>query len=201
MSRRPGRPRYLPEQEPVAGTVCMILILCGRAMLTIAQYLDGDLTEVGSYQIDRITCDSTESEVRDIWSTILGTVFTTNENYILSHEAYVEGGRIDIRVSRLVNRRTKPFLILELKRSSYSNSTEALQDAETQLVGYLNSLGRVDYQKLWAALCIGKNVQFYKIERRRKRCTLSPMHKGMLRIDRQPQMVTDFLEEIKDKAT
>lgn len=47
---------------------------------------------------------------------------------------------------------------------------------------------------------ISKNVQFYEFKVRDETAELTALHDGTLRIDRQPQTVTQYLEYIKAQA-
>lgn len=163
--------------------------------------MDPAYIPVGDYYVSRITHDSLESDVREAWSAILSDVFSYYDGFSISHEANIQNQRIDMKVSRLANRSLMNFLVLELKRSSYANSKDALRDAEDQLLGYLASLGGTDRGKLWGALCIGKNVQFEKVNVEFGQFELEILHAEMLRIDRQPQTVTEYLQYIKSHAS
>lgn len=151
----------------------------------------------GDYTIAQINRGSLESDVRDAWSVILLDVFSVYEGFRINHEADIAGGRVDIEVCRLSNHHRLNFLVLELKRYSYPNSDTALHAAEIQLRNYLRSLGSTEVDKLWGALCIGKSVQFYQFTQVNGRGQLVTLHEGMLRIDRQPQTVTQWLQYIR----
>ncbi|KAF4499683.1 hypothetical protein FAGAP_4134 [Fusarium agapanthi] len=175
-----GRPRYLPAQEDVENT-----------------YMDSQYIPDGDYTVSQISQGDLESNVREAWTFILGDVFSFYEGFRINHEADIAGGRIDMEVCRMSNHRRLNFLVLELKRYSYPNSDTALRAAETQLRDYLRSLGSTEVDKLWGALCIGKSVQFYQFSQANGRGQLVTLHDGMLRIDRQPQTVTQWLQYIR----
>ncbi|KAF4958085.1 hypothetical protein FGADI_2643 [Fusarium gaditjirri] len=175
-----GRPPYLPAQENVEDT-----------------YMDPQYIPDGDYTISQISQGGLESHVREAWSYILGDVFSFYEGFRINHEADIAGGRIDIEVSRMSNHHRLNFLVLELKAYSYPNSDRALRAAETQLRNYIVSLGSTEVDKLWGALCIGKSVQFYQFTQVNGRGQLLSLHEDMLRIDRQPQTVTQWLQYIR----
>ncbi|KAF9774418.1 hypothetical protein IL306_007589 [Fusarium sp. DS 682] len=174
-----GRPPYLPAQENVENT-----------------YLDPQYRPQGDYLVSQVTHDSSEADVREVWDYILREVFTADEFFSIRHEGPVQGGRTDIQVSRIMNRQRLNFLVLELKRPSFANGAEALSGAEEQLLRYINSLGHTKKNKMWGALCIGKSVQFYSFKKE-DRIQLVALHADMLRIDRQPQLVTQWLNYIR----
>ncbi|KAF4334216.1 hypothetical protein FBEOM_11958 [Fusarium beomiforme] len=175
-----GHPPYPPAQENVENT-----------------YMDQQYLPQGDYLVSQITQSPLEVDVREAWSIIFGEIFCSYEGFSIRHEANLQGGRSDMEVSRIINRHRLNFLVLELKRSSYLNSTRALRDAETQLKGYLDSLGNTQDDKVWGALCIGKNVQFYQFSNGNGAPELFALHEGMLRVDRQPQTVTQWLQYIR----
>ncbi|KAM5376359.1 hypothetical protein ACJZ2D_005581 [Fusarium nematophilum] len=161
--------------------------------------MDENYIASGSYFINQITHDSLESVVWHSWIPILGSLFTVFEGYGVSGDANIEAQRVDMKVSCLVNRDPKTFLGLQLRRPSYSNSPDALRAAEAELMGYLEALPDTDEEKLWGAVCIGKDVQFYKVKLAPLELTV--LHDEMLHIDRQPQTVTQWLLHIKGQAT
>ncbi|KAF5003065.1 hypothetical protein FDECE_10376 [Fusarium decemcellulare] len=185
MPRGPGRPNFLGEWENVAET-----------------YLDEEYIPGGSFYVDRIARPgSVESDVREAWTTILASVFSIYEGYQVSHEHDIHGQSIDMKVSRVQNRRRHNFLVMELKRNSYPNSKRALRAAEDQLKEYLKALGDTDEKRLWGALCIGRSVQFYKVTITEQGVVrLANLNAEMLRIDRQPQAVVEMLQYIKEQA-
>lgn len=162
--------------------------------------MDPQYIPAGQYAITQINQGSLESNVRQAWSLILGDVFSMYEGFVVNHEADIRGRRLDIEVCRVNNNHRLNFLVLELKRYSYSNSDQALEDAETQLKGYLGSLGHTQEGMLWGALCIGKSVQFYQCSKDGADVELFALHEGMLRIDRQPQTVTQWLQYIRSNV-
>lgn len=159
------------------------------------QYMPG-----GPMRVERITASSMESHVSAAWMTILTTVFNPWEGWAIDHEQNVPGGRLDMQVSYNVNRTTLNFLVLELKGAAQSTSSSSLTAYEDQLKRYLLALGSAN-DELWGALCVGKNVQFYQLQKNgRGSGSLHSMHEGMLRIDRQPQTVTQWLQYIKGQV-
>ncbi|KAF4436890.1 Cytochrome b5 [Fusarium austroafricanum] len=178
-----GRPPYLPAQEDVQNT-----------------YMDPGYIPDGDYSVAQITRNSRETHVREAWLVMLADVFHIYDGFRINHETDIRTGRIDMAVARLENHTRLNFLILELKRSSYANSDEALLNAENQLMGYMTSVGHTESDKLWGALCIGKSVQFYKFDDSGEEPQLMALHQDMLRIDRQPQTVKQWLEYIRSNV-
>ncbi|KAF5717107.1 hypothetical protein FMUND_5925 [Fusarium mundagurra] len=109
-------------------------------------YMDPQYIPHGDYTIAQIDQGSLESNVCEAWTLILRDIFSMYDGFSINHEADIQGRRVD----------------MELKRYSYPNSDQALEDAETQLKGYLASLSNTRERMLWGALCIGKSVQFYQ---------------------------------------
>ncbi|KAF5612835.1 uncharacterized protein FSUBG_1065 [Fusarium subglutinans] len=143
-----GRPAYLPAQEDITNT-----------------YMDEQYMPGGAMEVDQITANSTESHVSAAWTTILACVFSRWEGWAVNQEHNVPGGRLDMKVSHKVGRTSLNFLVLELKGAAQSTSPVSLSRYEEQLKGYLLALGNTENELLWGALCVGKNVQFYQLQK------------------------------------
>ncbi|KAF4425057.1 hypothetical protein F53441_14205 [Fusarium austroafricanum] len=117
--------------------------------------------------------------VRDAWAVILSTVFTDAEGFMKRIKIIRESGRAGIDVAHLDSPRLN-FFVHEVKASSHSTSNQSLARCKEQLMGYLSTLPNANSQRLWGALCIGKNVQFYYFRNGELEA-----HEAMLRIDRQ----------------
>lgn len=160
------------------------------------QYMPG-----GAMEVDEVTANSTESHVSAAWKTILACVFRRFEGWAVNQEHNVSGG-LDMKVSRKVGRTTLNFFVLELKGAAQSTSPGSLTTYEEQLKRYLLDLVDTKSGLLWGALCIGKKVQFYQLQKTDDKGEgyLDSMHEGMLRIDRQPQTVIQWLQHIKGQV-
>ncbi|KAF5603141.1 uncharacterized protein FSUBG_7364 [Fusarium subglutinans] len=175
-----GRPPYVPAQEDVKDT-----------------YMDPQYIPCGDYTVAQINPGSLESNVCEAWTLILKDVFSIYQGFMVNHDADVQGQKIDMEVCHLKNHRRLNFLALVLKRYSSSNSDQAMADAETQLKGHLESLGHTQEGRLWSALCIGKGVRIYRCSKESGKAELFALHDGVLRIDRQPQTVKQWLQHIR----
>jgi hypothetical protein len=163
--------------------------------------MDEEYMPGGAMEVDQITADSTESHVSAAWTTILACVFSRWEGWAVNQEHNVPRGRLDMKVSHKVGRTTLNFFVLELKGAAQSTGQGSLSRYEDQLKRYLLALGNTDDELLWGALCVGKNVQFYQLQKTEEgEGYLDSMHEGMLRIDRQPQTVTQWLQYIKGQV-
>ncbi|KAG5743482.1 hypothetical protein H9Q72_013357 [Fusarium xylarioides] len=174
---------YLPAREDVKNT-----------------YMDPQYIPDGDYTIVQIKQGSLESNVCEAWTPILRDVFSIYEGFRVNHEADIQGQKIDMEVYRMKNHLRLNFFALVLKRYSYLNSDQALENAETQLKGHLESLGNTQEGRLWGALCIGKSVQFYQCSKGSGKPELFALHDGMLRIDRQPQTLKQWLQHIRSNV-
>ncbi|KAF4442086.1 hypothetical protein FACUT_2310 [Fusarium acutatum] len=111
-------------------------------------YMDPQYIPDGDYTVTQINQGSQESNVCEAWTIILRDVFSIYEGFRVNREADIQGQRIDMEVCRIENHRRLNFLALVLKRYSYSNPDQALENAETQLKAHLESLGNTQECRL-----------------------------------------------------
>ncbi|KAF4425056.1 hypothetical protein F53441_14204 [Fusarium austroafricanum] len=177
----------LPDQEDVTKT-----------------YMDGQYIPAGPVIIDELNSDSSESDIRNTWSLILESVFSIFEGFRIGHKFKSIDGREGLNVSiwtghRQIEYRYISFIILDAKAALNPNTALSQVICENQLLDYVDSSGNEELGGPWGILCIGKNVQFYKLKTSGSWAELVRLHEDMLRIDLQPRSVTKRLQHIREQ--
>lgn len=127
-------------------------------------------------------------------------IFPSREGYYIIFEAVVSEGSSEIHITQVLQRYAQTvelkFAVFEYKSLNEEMQTSVWQTAPAQLREYLGETTAYSDRRQFAAISVGKKVQFYEYDRNAG--TLAAAHEGILLVGRQCQTVQSYLDEMKE---
>ncbi|CAH0042788.1 unnamed protein product [Clonostachys rhizophaga] len=144
------------------------------------------------------------SVIWNLWVDIVQETFPMREGYHVRLESEPISGRADCKVyhfEQTRNPKKVEFLGIECKQGHHETQDDSWDLAREQLITYLT--GFQGSAKVFGAICMGKNVRFYRFfpAQDDEPATIEEMDENVIRIDRQPQTVVRRLEYIKSSVS